>query len=182
MDCKFVFETCSEFDTMSLGQNQHEAQMFHIIKLSAETKLTSLLPSQGDVTILQFCWIIVKFTISEIIVLIKYPWETSSFVRAKLLSRKPGFGETEESQSNLILQVLKAQSFPVLQIVMMMMIQSSKPHTSQDWRQILPLHCCQSNRPKTIWTFRSKVEILHEYFFQPARKACGPEGPARWER
>ena len=73
MDCKFVFETCSEFDTMSLGQNQHEAQMFHIIKLSAETKLASLLPSQGDVIILQFCWIIVKFTISEIIVLIKYP-------------------------------------------------------------------------------------------------------------
>ena len=137
MDCKFVFGTCSEFDTMSLVQNQHEAQISHIIELrtSAETKLTSPLPSQGDVTLQRFFWIIVKLTISEIIVLIKYPWETSSFVRAKLLSRKPGFGETEESQSNLILRVLKAQSFPVLQIVMMMMFQSSKPHTSQEWRQ-----------------------------------------------
>ena len=135
IDCKFVFGTCS--DTMALVQNQHEAQISHIVKLrtSAETKLTSPLPSQGDVTLQRFFWIIVKLTISEIIVLIKYPWETSSFVRAKLLSRKPGFGETEESQSNLILQVLKAQSFPVLQIVMMMRIQSSKPHTSQEWRQ-----------------------------------------------
>ena len=53
MDCKFVFGTCSEFDTMSLVQNQHEAQISHIIELrtSAETKLTSPLPSQGDVTL-----------------------------------------------------------------------------------------------------------------------------------
>ena len=75
MDCKFVFGTCSEFDTMSLVQNQHEAQISHIIELrtSAETKLTSPLPSQGDVTLQRFFWIIVKLTISEIIVLIKYP-------------------------------------------------------------------------------------------------------------
>ena len=53
MDCKFVFETCSEFDTMSLVQNQHEAQISHIIELrtSAETKLTSRWPLQGDVTL-----------------------------------------------------------------------------------------------------------------------------------